>query len=148
MATIPANVIAAAQASQAATGIPASVSIAQWAVESAWGVRCTGMNNYFGIKATPGQPQTLCATHEVIGGKRVLVNAAFAVYGSLEDAFTAHAALLAHNPRYAVARALLPDVEAFVNAMAPIYATDPGYAALILQIIHGHQLQQFDTVTA
>lgn len=148
MVSIPLNVISAAQASQHATGVPASVSIAQWGVEGAWGARCTGTFNYFGIKAVGNQPFTMCPTHEVIGGQSVLVQAAFANYGSLDEAFTAHAKLLADEPQYAPARAYLPDVTAFVEKMAPVYATDPSYASLLLEIITEHRLTQYDMENA
>jgi flagellum-specific peptidoglycan hydrolase FlgJ len=144
MASLSRDVIAAARSAQAATGIPASVSLAQWAVESAWGSRCTGTFNYFGVKAAPGQPSTVCATHEVIDGQRVAAHAAFANYSSEAKAFTAHAELLATGARYAPARAALPDVTAFIQAMAPVYATDPNYADLLLEIVREHDLQQYD----
>lgn len=148
MVSIPLDVISAAQACQHETGIPASVTIAQWSVESGWGARCTGTNNFFGIKAIGNQPSTLCWTHEVIGGQSVKVQAAFANYGSLEEAFAAHAKLLADEPQYAPARACLPDVTAFVEKMAPVYATDPSYANLILEIITEHSLTQYDMESA
>lgn len=146
MASVPAAVISAAKAAQVATGIPASVSIAQWAVESAWGTRCTGTFNYFGIKAVAGQPYTVCQTHEVVDGKSVLIHAAFANYASLDAAFTAHAQLL-DDARFAEARACLPDAVAFVDKLAPIYATDPNYARVLTEIITEHDLAQYDQET-
>lgn len=148
MASVPAAVISAAQAAQQSTGIPASVSIAQWAVESAWGTRCTGTFNYFGVKAVHGQSATVVATHEVVDGRRVPTYASFANYGSLDEAFEAHAALLAEGPQYAPARACLPAAVAFVDKMAPVYATDPTYAGLLTEIMREHSLQQYDVETA
>jgi len=43
--------IAAAKASQAKWHIPASVTIAQWAVESGWGKNVSGKFNFGGITA-------------------------------------------------------------------------------------------------
>lgn len=147
MVSIPPDVIAAAQAAQRATGMPASVSIAQWALESGWGARCTGAFNCFGIKAVGDQSATVVPTHEVVDGKRVLVHAAFANYGSLEAAFLAHARLLADRPQYAPARACLPDTAAFVDKMGPVYATDPTYAPTLLEIMGEHDLGQYDVET-
>lgn len=141
---IPPNVIAAAQASDKATGIPASVTLAQWAVESGWGSKCTGTFNYFGVKALHGQDGAACATHEVVHGQRIATTALFANYLSLEAAFTAHAELLANGAPYADARTRLPNVAKFVNAFAPHYATDPNYATLLLEIINGHDLTRYD----
>lgn len=140
---IPAEVIAAAQDAQKATDIPASVSIAQWAAESGWGAKVTGTYNYFGVKAVPGQPFTMCPTHEMVDGRRVPIEAAFVNYSSLEQAFVDHARLLC-GPRYAAARACLPDVSAFVDKMAPVYATDPTYAGLLNDIIRQHDLTRYD----
>jgi flagellum-specific peptidoglycan hydrolase FlgJ len=51
------DVIAAAQASQRNTGIPAAITLAQYALESGYGRHMpTGSNNPFGIKAKPGEP--------------------------------------------------------------------------------------------
>ena len=58
MSLFPLPVIAAAQASHAKyfpLGPYASVSLAQWAVESAYGRVMSGANNPFGIKATAAQ---------------------------------------------------------------------------------------------
>lgn len=148
MQVIAVNVISAAQSAQYITGIPASVQIAQFGAESGWGARCTGTFNYFGVKAVGDQPSTLCATHEVIDGKSVPAQAAFANYSSLDEAFTEHAKLLADEPQYAPARACLPDVAAFVEKMAPVYATDPTYAGLLLEIISEHRLTQYDMESA
>ena len=84
---IPQSVIAAAQAADKATGIPASTTIAQWAVES----QCTGTFNYFGIKAVEAKRARRCRYCEVIDGQRIAVTANFANYASLPDAFTLHA---------------------------------------------------------
>jgi flagellum-specific peptidoglycan hydrolase FlgJ len=57
MGTQPsAAAIAAARASHKKWGILASISLAQWALESAWGKRTSGPFNYFGMMALPGQP--------------------------------------------------------------------------------------------
>jgi flagellum-specific peptidoglycan hydrolase FlgJ len=144
---IPPSVITGAQLAMKMTGIPASVTIAQWAIESGWGARVTGTYNVFGIKAVQGQSSTACASHEVINGERVPVTAYFANYGSLAEAFVAHARVLMGLP-YMAARKCLPDVEAFVDKMAPVYATDPNYASLVMKIIIQHNLTQYDREVA
>src|ERR1700735_2785743 len=144
MPTFPPSIIAAPQPPQAATGSLASVTLAQWAVESGWGKEPdTGTFNCFGIKCAPNEG-TLCWTHETIGGRSVRCQQWFANYASLADAFTAHGRLLADEPQYAPARACLPDALAFVAAMGPVYATDPNYVKVLDEIIQGHDLVQFD----
>jgi hypothetical protein len=140
----PPEVIAAAQMSMQATGIPACISLSQWALESAWGAHNSGKNNCFGIKAVPGQACTARVTREVVGGKVVVITANFADYDSLEDAFTQHAKLLATKSPYAAARKLLPDALAFGKEMSKHYATDPAYWAKLLSIINAHHLLDFD----
>ncbi|HUO22688.1 MAG TPA: glucosaminidase domain-containing protein [Caulobacteraceae bacterium] len=142
MMQAPADIVAAAQAAQKATAVPASVSLGQWALESAWGQRCTGKFNFFGVKAQPGQPSTLCWTHEEQNGRLVACQAAFRDYDSVADAFLEHAELLC-GPRYAAARGALT-AGAFVRAIAPAYATDPNYAAKLIGLINIEQFARFD----
>ena len=74
----PADVIAAARATHAEfypRGPLASITLAQWAVESAYGKDASGAFNFFGIKATKAQiaagQAKLKMTREVIGGKSI-----------------------------------------------------------------------------
>ncbi len=99
------EIVAAARKAQEAWGVPASVSLAQYGLESAWGAKLAGKNNPFGIKALPGQPHTDAATHEVVHGQFVAAKLAFADFPSIEAAFDAHAKLLATAPVYAPAKA-------------------------------------------
>lgn len=145
-----AEAIDAARASAATYGVPASVTLAQWALESAWGKRLSGKHNCFGIKAKPGEPCTIVITHEVIAGKRVARTAMFRDYASLADAFAAHARLLATGRAYADFREALPDLVKATAALGggtparPRYATDPDYGHKLMAIIRGSQLTRFD----
>ena len=140
------DVIAAARAAQAKWKIPASLSIAQYGLESGWGAHMPpGSNNPFGIKALPGQPCSAALTREVIGGRGEVIHAAFRAFASLGEAFDAHAALLATGGPYAHARTLLPDVRRFAQALTGVYATDPNYGHALIAIIDGDGLTRFDT---
>ena len=103
-----------------------------------------GSNNPFGIKAVAGQPSVMVPTREFVGGRYITINAAFAAYPSVAEAFDAHAELLATSHFYAAAMAKLPDVTAFVEAMGPVYATAPNYASVILNLISEDHLSQYD----
>lgn len=141
----PTEIAAAARAADARWRIPASVTLAQWALESGWGRHIPpGSNNPFGIKARPGEPASLAATREVEGGGSVTIEARFRVFATLDDAFEQHARLLATAPVYAPARACLPDVKAFCAALTGRYATDPQYGARLAAVIDGSQLERFD----
>ena len=145
MKTVSPDIVAAAQAAQRATGVPASVSIGQFALESGWGAHMPpGSFNPFGIKAAKGQPSVLVATHEFVAGRFVVVNAGFRKFASLAEAFAAHAELLAAAPVYAFAMTALPNVSLFVGRMAAHYATDPNYAKDLMGVITADQLTRFD----
>lgn len=138
------NVIAAAQASQRQFPVvPASISLAQWALESGWGSKYTGLNNPFGIKAVEGQAFTAVPTHEEVNGRFVPTVARFANYQSLEDAFTAHAALLAHHPQYAAFQkaTVLQDK---CHALTGVYATDEQYGQKLYSLILSEGFTKYD----
>jgi len=144
-------VIAAARASAAKWRIPASVSLAQWALESGWGASMPpGSLNPFGIKATAGQLSVTVPTREVLNGKSVMINAAFRKFASLEEAFDLHAKLLATGTAYAAFRAALPDLVKATDALGgstpahPRYATDPLYGSKLRAIINGSNLKAYD----
>jgi flagellum-specific peptidoglycan hydrolase FlgJ len=147
---IPPAIVAAAQASHKKyypLGPYSSVSIAQFGIESAWGRVQSGKNNYFGIKATPiqihlGQATTRW-THEFYNGAYHVVEQYFADYPDEQGSFDAHARLLATSPIYVEAQRAAT-VNDYIVAMAKHYATAPNYAHVILSVIAGSNLTQYD----
>jgi flagellum-specific peptidoglycan hydrolase FlgJ len=147
MASCPHDVIDAARAGQAATGIPASILLAQWALESAWGRDVPpGSMNPFGEKALPGQPSITAPTREwdKTAQRYIRIEAPFRKYDSLADAFLHHAQHLATSNHYAAARTKLPDPFAFADALTGIYATAPEYGRQLGRIMRVHDLTQYD----
>jgi flagellum-specific peptidoglycan hydrolase FlgJ len=143
--TIPPNIVVAAQLAQKNHDIPASVTIAQWALESALGRHePPGSNNPFGIKAVSGQPSVACLTHEVVHGHQITITAKFRKFASVADAFDAHALLLANGADYTDARLHRHDPQAFANALTGHYATDPQYGAKLISIMKADNLFQYD----
>ena len=136
--------ILGARTSAANWKIPASVSLAQWALESGWGKHTSAPHNFFGMKALPGQPSVTVPTREVYHGHSVIVQAAFRSFASDDEAFEAHAKLLATAGVYAHARASLPDPIKFGHALTGTYATDPKYGDLLESIIRGSDLTRYD----
>lgn len=136
--------IAAARLAASKWQIPASVQLAQWALESGWGQHLSAPFNYWGMKALPGQPCVNVPTKECYRGVWVTVQAAFRSFATDAESFDAHAKLLKTAAVYAPARAALPDVFAFANALTGRYATDPHYGALLGAIIRGSNLTQYD----
>ncbi|HEX7642965.1 MAG TPA: glucosaminidase domain-containing protein [Burkholderiaceae bacterium] len=142
-------VLAAAQKTQADTGIPASFTMAQAAVESAWDGSGLSQEdfNFFGIKAIGGWagPTQMWPTREFLQGHYVIIQAPFRKYASLKEGFEDHAAFLTGNERYKPAFAHTGDSIAFARAVqAAGYATDPHYADTIGALITSHKLKQFD----
>jgi flagellum-specific peptidoglycan hydrolase FlgJ len=147
------DVAAAARAAMAKWKVPSSVQIAQYAEESGWGHHLPpGSNNPFGIKArlsakgVPIDPYVIAGTDEqnFNGQAHWHGPQPFRKFSSIADAFDYHAQLLATASAYAPAMAKLPEVVAFVSAMAPHYATATNYAAELMKIINGSNLMAYD----
>jgi flagellum-specific peptidoglycan hydrolase FlgJ len=141
------DIIQAARAAEAQWHIPVSIQIAQWALESGWGEHVSGDFNFFGVKALPGQPCRTVMTKEFLAGHWVNRECAFRSYASIDDAFSDHAQMLATAPAYLKARRALPSISGFVQGLQGVYATDPNYADLLMQVIQGSNLTQYDGVS-
>ncbi|MCI0404106.1 MAG: glucosaminidase domain-containing protein [Acidobacteria bacterium] len=141
-----ATATAAARASSADSGFPAGVTVAQAALESAWGHSQLSRqaHNYFGIKAHGGLPSIEFPTHEFEGGRLVRVSARFARYPSMEACFADRDRLIARLPLYADARASAGDPDAFIRALARHWATDPNYAGKLLATYRVNGLDALD----
>ena len=119
-----------------------AVVAAQWAVESGWGAKESGKNNFFGIKARPGQPGTMRRTREVLNGRSVYINDRFADYATLEEGIAARVAFTKQNKRYTNSgyfSARTP-YEAAQALQRGGYATDPNYANSLAAIIKGRKI--------
>ena len=142
---IPQEVADAAIASRNRWSVPASITVAQWAVESAWGASMPpGSNNPFGIKAVADQPAVENPTREVINGETVVMTAKFRVFDSLSQAFDEHGRLLATAPAYGDAMKVKQDPEAFADALTGVYATDPAYGYTLKWVMQNYGLAQYD----
>jgi hypothetical protein len=142
---IPPDVADAAVASRKRWAVPASVTIAQCAVESAWGASMPpGSNNPFGIKATASQPAVQSPTREVLNGESVTVIASFRVFDSLSQAFDEHGRLLATSPAYKDAMKVASNPEAFAAALTGTYATDPNYGFTLTWVIENYGLSKYE----
>lgn len=142
---LPKEVIDAALASRLHWHVPASITLAQWVVESAWGASMPpGSNNPFGIKALPDQPAVESPTREVIDGASVTITARFRRFDSLAEAFDLHGKLLATAAPYKVAMTLVTDPDAFADALTGVYATDPQYGFTLKWVIHNYNLARYD----
>ncbi len=139
---------AAAQAAEAASGIPATFMLAQAAHESGWGRReimnadGTSSNNLFGIKAGAGWHGAVAevTTTEYVGGEPRKMVQRFRAYASADEAFADYARLMRESPRYkGVIEGVMAaggDARGFAqNLQRAGYATDPHYAAKLERVI-------------
>jgi len=132
------------------------VTVAQFLLESDWGRRGMGdANNYFGIKARPGEPSITLMTTEYVGGQPQKVPQVFRKYDSMADSFADHARLICERTRddgqkiYAAALSHADDPIAFAQALTGVYATDPKYGDKLVAIMRDRGLfETFGYATA
>jgi len=132
-------------------GLPPSVTIAQAIHESGWGRSRLAQDhhNLFGVKATRSQRAVTMATREHDSGEARTVRSRFRSFADLDESIQHHAALLAGDRRYAPAReawAAWADWRAYLDELAPTYATDPAYAQRIARIVERYELDRWDTI--
>ncbi|MEY4415698.1 MAG: flagellar assembly peptidoglycan hydrolase FlgJ [Pseudomonadota bacterium] len=147
----------AAQAAEAATGIPAEFMLAQSALETGWGRRAiTGRegqasNNLFGIKAGAGWTGRTVdvTTTEYVDGRPQRLVQRFRAYDSTEESFADYARLMRGSPRYAQVLAAGSDARGFAQGLQRAgYATDPAYADKLGRVIDTTlRLQRAGTAT-
>ena len=149
--SIAPEAIAAARAAQRRWKIPASITLAQYGVESGFGRHMPpGSNNPFGIKARPGEPGVEAMTTEVFHGVAQREEQPFRKFTSLSEAFDCHAELLATAAVYAIPRSTLEGgltvaaVNAFAAALTHRYATDPDYGRKLIALMAADGLYRYD----
>ena len=127
------------------TGVPASITLAQGMLESGYGLSplATKANNHFGMKC-----------HSDWKGEKFYydddkADECFRVYRTVEDSFRAHSDFLRGRERYQFLFDLDPtDYKGWARGLRRAgYATDPGYATKLINLIEDFQLYRFDTMT-
>ncbi len=127
------------------TGVPASITLAQGMLESGYGLSplATKANNHFGMKC-----------HSDWKGEKFFydddkADECFRVYRTVEDSFRAHSDFLRGRERYKALFDLDPtDYKGWARGLRRAgYATDPGYATKLINLIEDFQLYRFDTMT-
>lgn len=133
-----------AVADMQATGILASMTIAQAILESAWGK--SGLtkqaNNLFGIKGDGA----LSKTFEYINGKRIDIVLGFKKYPSWQESVDDHSALFLRYDRYKNLRGCKDYKAACRYVQMDGYATAPNYADSLIALIEQYKLYESDGV--
>ncbi|MRN55233.1 glycoside hydrolase family 73 protein [Paenibacillus monticola] len=130
--------------------IAASLTISQAALESGWGSSSLTVkaNNLFGIKGKGPAGSMMIQTTEYVSGKAVQVAAAFRAYNNWGESIADHSELIVgvgsrDNSRYSKVIGALGKTAALEIAAAG-YATDPSYAAKLIQIMNSFNLYPYD----
>lgn len=138
MANFSTEAIRLAQETEKRYGVPASVTLAQYALESGYGTStlATRGNNYFGITGSyNGQSVTLSGRN-------------WRKYESMDQSFDDHGRLLSGG-RYATATQGVKNPFEYVDAISEIYAPssdgNTGYASKLKSIITTNNLTQYDS---
>lgn len=124
------------------SGIPASITMAQAVLESSDGRSDLAITakNHFGIKC-----------HTTWTGRRYYynddaVNECFRAYKRIEESFKDHSLFLMNRSRYAILFELdSKDYKGWAKGLkAAGYATNPGYAKMLIKIIEDNNLDRLD----
>jgi flagellum-specific peptidoglycan hydrolase FlgJ len=147
-----AKIANAAQVSMLATGVPASFTVAEGALESSWGTSglVEDAMNIFGVKADPSWtgPVFDMRTREFVNGRWIIEDAKWRKYTTWLECLNDHADFFHKNERYSSCFQYKTGA-AFARAVqAAGYATDPDYADKIIEIINAHYLSALDTSPA
>ena len=132
------------------TGVPASITIAQGALESGWGRSGLAMQckNLFGIKCSPkwtGKCQNWPTKEWSAKRGWYEVEAPFRVYPNWVASLNDHAQFFFVNSRYAPALAVRGDSNKWARQIQACgYATDPNYANKLIQIAQRFNLYFWD----
>ncbi len=135
-----------AAASFRATGVPASVTLAQAALETGWGAATIGdAKNLFGIKGTGPAGSVTVPTQEWENGRYITINSSFRKYNTWQESFDDHAKLVTTASRYANCLNYRNDPDQFARELQKAgYATDPEYANKLISIMRANNLYQYD----
>lgn len=138
---------------QSQAGIPASVTIAQYLLESGTGAPSLLAREYknpFGVKAFDdwtGQYVVL-PTQEYYDGRYVTVQAKFKRYASVDQAIQDRAKLLSGTRYQQYLRGVTDPYKYAEGLQKAGYATDPQYASKLSKLISDYGLTQYDKAGA
>ena len=127
--------VGVASAAKAAGALYPELVAAQWALESGWGKKTSGKNNYFGIKGSG----TKHNTQEFEGGKFVTINAEFEDFDSLYDCVVYLVERWYKNwKQYKGVNTAASKEAGARHLVKEGYATDPAYAEKLIKLMREH----------
>nr|WP_057876935.1 glycoside hydrolase family 73 protein [Liquorilactobacillus aquaticus] len=147
------QILPIAQTEQKKHQLLASITLAQAALESNWGQSqlASKYHNLFGVKSNAADAQ-LMTTSEYVNGQWITVKAKFATYKDWNESIEAHTQLFVNGTEwdqghYQTVLTAKNYQEAAAALQKQGYATDPGYAKKLIQIIQEYQLNRYDKVS-
>lgn len=129
-----------------------SITLAQQILESGWGESTLAKeaNNYWGRKEdNPNVEAYVVKTQEADkDGNFYTIEARFRIYKDLDEGFKDHDTIMTRSPWYEnyykdALNAKTPKEQA--EGLTGTYATDPGYANKLMNIIETYDLTKYDT---
>lgn len=140
-----------AQELQDGYGVLPNIILGQAILESNWGksTLASKYNNLFGIKAYGDQKKVSLETKEFVNEEWITIQGDFKVYDSWEQSMDDHTQLFVQgvdwNPALYEKVITATNYQEAAQALQDAgYATDPGYAQKIIQVIETYQLNQYD----
>ncbi|MBC1271696.1 glucosaminidase domain-containing protein [Listeria booriae] len=142
-----------AQQIQDQKGILTSITLAQAILESNWGESklATEGRNLFGIKGEYQKDSVTMPTQEFENNEWITIDASFRKYPTWFESLDDHAALFLKGTSWdktkyqGVIKA--KDYKTAANALQKAgYATDPGYAEKLIELIEQRNLQAYDQI--
>lgn len=140
-----------AQELQDGYGVLPSIILGQAILESNWGksTLASKYNNLFGIKAYGDQKKVSLETKEFVNEEWITIQGDFKVYDSWEQSMDDHTQLFVQgvdwNPALYEKVITATNYQEAAQALQDAgYATDPGYAQKIIQVIETYQFNQYD----
>lgn len=135
-------------------GVPASVTLAQAALETGWGSSSLSSkyNNYFGIKCNKTKPSPyqngcvdMVTTEYDSKGNPYQIVDSFRTYSSVANSMLDHGYYLKTRGLYTRAFPKNEDPCQFaIEVRRGGYATDPGYATLLITLMRQRNMFRFD----
>ncbi|HGL5644164.1 TPA: glycoside hydrolase family 73 protein [Enterococcus faecium] len=140
-----------AQELQDGYGVLPSIILGQAILESNWGksTLASKYNNLFGIKAYGDEKKVSLETKEFVNEEWITIQGDFKVYDSWEQSMDDHTQLFVQgvdwNPALYEKVITATNYQEAAQALQDAgYATDPGYAQKIIQVIETYHLNQYD----
>lgn len=133
-----------------ATGVPASVTLAQAILETGWGQCSIGdAKNLFGIKGTGPAGTTVVHTQECYNGTFVTIQDGFRKYNTWQESIDDHASLVSgwiYKTAWDNYQAN-HDADEFARGIHQAgYATDPDYANKLINLMQSYNLYEWDQI--